>query len=736
MVTELLAKVSLDDNDDTFTDITSLLISKSQSLKNDTVIKNPSFSLFEGTHALEIMNAKLDSGLISLSEEEIDFDVVKERSLKEVCWLSDSIFRSLFVWLNNSTLAQTLLSNRYVEELLRNYSSNPNDELKSCIFNKNSQENNKLINLVLKNVILGCLFFARFGCTLVQSGAVYEEEDINAQVMGLNLLSTIQLDDVFNELRKANKYLIDNYNDDKDSLIIQNIILILLSLLKLPLFLNTRIPEKSENIKYNVDFLDQTLVNIKFLQDNLDYINSLDKVEGCYTLGIQKRLDNNSPPRQLLSFTLEDYSSLDLLISDFKQIFTIMEREEPKDIITHSLNFANTNHHSISRAFYPIFLIRDDKTILGNESVNEFLIQLLNEFSCFNSELFNNENQIAKNKSNEIIELLSVQFLESLSVMNQNPCRQRQHLSRLIIQFDSLQANSEQLEITLNEVFQFKDEFLNRGEKDLTLAIPLTSWIYYAKLDIMISVVLRGFELDLYKIWEFHSMYWYLNYLLDNILSLLDRVVNYNLYKIESIKSMKLKLKKKKGEQKLKYKEKYEFKLNYEIPKLLKINEEIDQKILNYKILKSLSNLQSLNLMNLINNDLIKTPNFPFAKNIEMLYNLRMKPFSTVGIPHFPNFSQYLQDTKLTKINDDEFKSLRFETLKNTKEIIDNIESSNYSDYLINKDSWISWYKLYQKSCIGIGLNAYKGQSPDTHKVVIESDGFHRYFPIVKLVSK
>lgn len=81
---ESLNNVKLDkaSQDDQYTDITQLLFTKAQKLKVGTVVKSPSFSLFEGTHALEVTNDKLDSGLIELSEDELQFDF-KKRSFIE-----------------------------------------------------------------------------------------------------------------------------------------------------------------------------------------------------------------------------------------------------------------------------------------------------------------------------------------------------------------------------------------------------------------------------------------------------------------------------------------------------------------------------------------------------------------------------------------------------------------------------------------------------------------------------
>lgn len=55
-------------------DVTDAFSSLASRMKPESIIKDPSFDLFEGTHSLEIDNLKLDSSLLELSPEEKRFD--------------------------------------------------------------------------------------------------------------------------------------------------------------------------------------------------------------------------------------------------------------------------------------------------------------------------------------------------------------------------------------------------------------------------------------------------------------------------------------------------------------------------------------------------------------------------------------------------------------------------------------------------------------------------------------
>lgn len=736
-----------EEEDPLFTDITKLLFLKAQKLKTGTVVKSPHFSLFEGSHALEVTNEKLDSGLIQLSKDEIEFDYKKGRSLKEVLYISDSVFRSVFVWLNNSSLPVTVFSCRYVENLLVNYTKDIKGGLASCKFYDSKEgpidvlgnAENQLVHRVLRSVVLGVLHFVRLCLTLGQSGVVYEEEDINVQNMNLDVLSLIGSDQVLGEITSSISFLSKYFPAEKDAVLIINILQILKKLIDLPFFLSVKIPKNSNGKTVDVEVLDSLLSNSLFLKQNLEYLNSLDEIPGLFSLGIQKRLDNRSPTKSLVSPRQEDYSSLELMLRDFKQIFGVRNRTDLLELKNYTLNFSNKLHHTISRAFFPLFLIRDDRTVLGDEQFVELLMEDLLTFTCCDVSFFNTDNLVAKNKVNEFLEQIMIAYFEWYGTMSQNPCRQRQHLSRIIVLFDTLQANSEELELELENVFQIKDIFEDEQGNSVP-ALPISSWVYYQKLDIMLQVVLRGFELDIYKIWEYQPMYWYANYLSDHIEALLNRITKYNSYKIESIKDMGKKLRKKKGDQKARYKEKYQAKLQNLVPILENSNEVIKNLIIKNQIIREICHLQLHTLGGLIQKGFIKTPDFPFIKDESILYNLRMKPFSSVGVPSFPSFDDYSREINEVVITNERANELKVSVTGKIKYFIEEIEKDSKAVGMkLNKEDWIIWFRELQKSVIGIRLASIKNQevtSPNGYRAVVSAESFHRYFPVVKLEQK
>lgn len=60
---------------DGLVDVTALFMEMGKKLKPETIVKDSKFNLFDGTHSLEVNNEKLDSTMIQLTPEELQFDV-------------------------------------------------------------------------------------------------------------------------------------------------------------------------------------------------------------------------------------------------------------------------------------------------------------------------------------------------------------------------------------------------------------------------------------------------------------------------------------------------------------------------------------------------------------------------------------------------------------------------------------------------------------------------------------
>ena len=107
-------------------DITKEIFVSLESITNNKVVKSPYFELLEGTRAFEVLNPRLDTGLIELTPEEITFDCSKPQEVNVIINIQTKLLSNLVNWLESNSLPVTVLSCRYVQTLLVNYLNHEN----------------------------------------------------------------------------------------------------------------------------------------------------------------------------------------------------------------------------------------------------------------------------------------------------------------------------------------------------------------------------------------------------------------------------------------------------------------------------------------------------------------------------------------------------------------------------------------------------------------------------------
>ena len=115
-------------------DITKEIFASLESITNNKVVKSPYFELLEGTRALEVLNPRLDTGLIELTPEEITFDCSKPQEVNVIINIQTKLLSNLVNWLESNSLPVTVLSCRYVQTLLVNYLNHENSGLGNSHF--------------------------------------------------------------------------------------------------------------------------------------------------------------------------------------------------------------------------------------------------------------------------------------------------------------------------------------------------------------------------------------------------------------------------------------------------------------------------------------------------------------------------------------------------------------------------------------------------------------------------
>lgn len=639
-------------------------------------MKSNIFDLLEGTRAVEVDNAKLDTGMLrhELTPDELSFNPSDGQSIESVLAITDKLFGLLMSWLNNSSLPVTVLSCRYTQALLTSYNNSIIKLFETCKLvdqrlPKNQGEVDiesfeyQLVHRGLRSFIGGLCKFIGFLLN-VGTTVLYEEEDLTTRNMDLDFLTQIDINTIMHDINHTIEWL-KKQSDPKSIHLIDRLEVIFRMLqIESILSFSFQIEPKSgptpvlSFVNQVIDILQNKIKNFSSFKDNIP--------AGSFSKFVQLDLNNRSIPAEL--YELPEGESFKKLVEMFQQLNEIIVNSSQ---ISNHFQFQNFLEYEVSnrmdskfnvfiRALYQLFLIRDDKSILGspNENIMSVTQRMLENLNCVDTQILDDPasgawGDLKPTAMNSILQKLE-QLLgdleriiyHNLSNVTNNRCRQRQLMSRGLLIWDTLQVSLETFELDVWESQKIGDEIENINGV-ITPSLPISSFVYYHKLTLMIDILFRGFELDLYKDFEIPQIYWYISYLSQLALDHLQGRIKVQLdLKVKQINSgMTKKIKKlKAGEKKEKLKLLQAEKQKTLIPIIQQTSNYND----NYrtKLYEGYLKLSdSLKLFFIILHgleilDLFKGPKHSLT-SLENIYNLRMKPFSSIGVPNLPEFQHY-----------------------------------------------------------------------------------------------
>lgn len=766
-------------DDQKYIDITEeLFASVSRCPNKSNVVKSSYFDLLEGTRAIEALNTKLDTGLIELSAEDLSFDSASPQSIEEVIVIQNKLILMFLSWLNNSSLPVTVLSCRYVQTLLTNYMSNKSSTM--SLFDMCSFVNPRLpktdtpyvespeyslVHIVLKSFTIGLCRF--IGLSLnIASNVLYEEEDLTTRNMNLDFLYNVSAEDTIHELKRAIHWIQCQDFPQAKTLIHQLNLIIFLNKSESVLSLSMPVFEKSAS-DLPIEFLNDAIDSIEYLEEQT-YTTALPP--GSFSKFIQLDLDNKVIPLELYEIPQKD--SWDNLKNIFSTLHSFVSKSYKLENCNRLINFlkfdigadiANTN--VLARGFFQLYLVRDDKSIFGSTKTNigGLSIDFVENIIGVNSQVFNPSSfanlkpevqTSADSKLQQLMQDLEAAIYHNLTIPANNVCRQQQLTSKGLLVWDNLQVSWEAFEVEIFQLFRIGDELPN-GD----LGLSVSSYVYYTKLNLMIELLLNGFNLQLYKPFEYYLIYWYASYLYSlqvehvqgRIIPILQAKINY----IE--KSFPKKIKKlKAGPKKEQLKVIHQHNTTVALPSLTQQ--------LNYTTLFLVPTLQAtsdlvestrtyllvLSSLGLI--DFLSGPKNSVT-SFEFLFKQRLKPWSSIGVPQLPEFQHFKSSLH--------FASIRSQTLNSKpllKGILDKLLKSKETFQQILKDithneliqsqffqndnqAMISWYNDLIKTGINLSIEIKNLIKSIDDKIPLHdyridiSDGYHRYFPKVCLTK-
>ncbi|AET40218.1 Mak10p Ecym_5471 [Eremothecium cymbalariae DBVPG len=751
--------LSILDEENELVDITDSLKQLALQLRADEIVKLPDFDLFEGTHALEVNNVKLDSTLLELTPAELEFDSKKaygedrDAQIVFVTSVVDRLCRSIMDWLNDyQSLPTTVLSCRYVDYLSERCKKVPKGKLEEAQLNTGSE----LYDKVLSTCVFATFSLIHFVDSLLRAGVIYEEEDLNCNTMGLYMLDDVPVSEISDKLLECRQLIEEKYPEGKRLLLL---VCLFENLIKIHQYRPLVNRPPSENV--------EPLQNLITVAEELNKDNWIhEPPPGSFSRGIQKFLSNQHPPKQLYEPTGQEYLAYGTMAKDILSVLEVRFARSVVEIRQFAWFFNRSRQrHVIARALFPLYLMRDDQSILGIYTFSDFTHQTVLNFALSGTQMekhiLEEGDEEFKTNLNDFYQEISAALFEWYQNMAQNTCRYRQGYNRQLLLWDSLQAKLEPFETKLeskgiiDRISQLEDVSL----------MPLNTWVYFMKLISMLEFTLKGFELEVYKSWEFFTMYWYSYYLAYHLGCCLQRVQAFLEDRTASIQSMNKKLKKlKSGPKKDKLRAQYHELMNNTTPQLRQNLQFVNYMTSECTLIKSLCLAQVLQFGILVSYGIIDSNNpaaTKFSKN-EFLHELRFKTFSSIGVPELPTYETFKDSLSTFTFTEPGFVSKcrtshqlinkELETAKSALENIikslkfaDNTEGQNsFTGNRLVEESALEWYSKLEKNIFALKLNGaailYKlGDVPSDASLkkykaqaTYVSDAC-KYFPILKL---
>ncbi|CAH1285825.1 unnamed protein product [Diabrotica balteata] len=484
--------------------ITSRFQEAVKDLKLGELLHDDLFGLFEAMSAIEMMDPKMDAGMLCNrgSRKIITFDqAVQDKILKldgfsnaELIGIIDSTFACLVSWLEGHSLAQTVFINLYLHK-----------------------------PYIIEDRILRVFCLAMYKLLdeikeLVHNGMVYEEEDFQPMQYGYHLNPDISqqrmigmLREVEEDLHKKNRI---NPDEETHALFARIKFLRLFLQVLISMFKKDEQPVISECTRLLVNCLDM----LHIVQKSVDKGVTSEDANSEYILGFEPSINQRLLPPTFPRYTkIKSRSEAIAYFIDVTERFKIATKITSITSLHHAMDFfidfSKSSPCILSRS--ALQMMYPGSTGNLKEILKEAVKSFISPPALISKALLNNPQ--AKHYVDTFLSHCTRPFTLFLQLCGHNRARQRDKLAHILEDFTSLQDEAERV-----------DAYLHTLSVNSSHIACFGTWILYHTLRIMIMYLLTGFELELYSVHEFYYIYWYLyEFLYGWLISALSRADSF-----------------------------------------------------------------------------------------------------------------------------------------------------------------------------------------------------------------
>ncbi|XP_067087341.1 N-alpha-acetyltransferase 35, NatC auxiliary subunit isoform X2 [Osmerus mordax] len=485
-------------NNANWVDITHDFKGACKELNLGELLHDKLFGLFEAMSAIEMMDPKMDAGMIGnqVNRKVLNFEQavkdgtirVSDLSLPELIGIMDTCFCCLITWLEGHSLAQTVFTCLYVH----------NPDL--------------IEDPALKAFTLGILKVCDIAREKVNKAAVFEEEDFQAMTYGFKMANNVtdlrvtgMLKDVEDELQRRVKH-------QQCSALFNRIKFTRLLLTALMAFTKKETSSVSEAQKLMAQAADL----LPFIHSSLEYgiqsQNDTTKGDHPIMMGFEPLVN-----QRLLPPTFPRYAKIikresmvgyfGKLIDRIRNVCEVISTTNLHGILDFFCEFSEQSPCVLSRSLLQTTFLIDNKKVFGTHLMQDMIKDALRYFvspPVLSSKCCLYNNHQAKDYIDSFVTHCSRPFCSLIQIHGHNRARQRDKLGHILEEFATLQDEAEKVDAALHSL-------LMKLEPQRQHLACLGTWILYHNLRIMIHYLLSGFELELYSMHEYYYIYWYLS---------------------------------------------------------------------------------------------------------------------------------------------------------------------------------------------------------------------------------
>ncbi|KAJ2732429.1 N-alpha-acetyltransferase, non-catalitic subunit [Coemansia sp. BCRC 34962] len=486
------AELARMDGDD-WLDITTLIREGAQSLGSGEMIKPESLSLLDAMTSVQVMDPRLDMGMLSAADlaEITQWDIDRPLSLSDTLWVVNRLFCCEMTWHNSASLLQTIYTCNY-------YTT---DDPPATI--GMSSSTNRERDLVLYPLVVATGLCCRRVWDEYLRENVYSEEDV---LLGSAVVKffddRFSLSDALGMLDAAQAYLATQQGAEADMLAAhvsmrRRWLRVLSSLF-------------AEYLSEDPSALDRSMDELEALQKEHDAYRSAfaehiaraarDGVPGVFDIKCMRKFPSLAPikPRSLLALA-EAHGAMASLVSGLLLVRTLLGLESVESLVYF---FQGVSRQGGLLPFVRSLLISvfaGDGLVLLTQPVSDFVRRAISEMG----------GQVEE--GGERVDLFCMEAARMLvdwfRTLCQNAPRQRRIALKYVAGWDSLQAEAEQLDIWIYSQQQHASE--EEASDPSCNPFWLSSWVYHMKLVLMGGGLMAGVRLDVYLDYEFPMVFCY-----------------------------------------------------------------------------------------------------------------------------------------------------------------------------------------------------------------------------------